>query len=133
MDTPEQLIDRFRRKLAALLVVKHAATWLTGWAFLWGTAVLVLRAGAGTPRPLLLWGLAGVPLALVPALLLARRQTPARPAVRALLDRHNALGGVLMAGAELPLGRWQETMPAATAPRLRWRNRRAGALFAAGA
>src|SRR5213080_1556034 len=100
MSTPEQLVDGFRRRLAALLAVRHAAAWLTGWGFLWGTAVLVLRSAAGTPRPLLLGGLAGVPLALVPALLLARRQTPSRQAVRALLDRHNALGGVLMAGAE---------------------------------
>src|SRR5438093_10687694 len=83
------------------------------------------------PRNPLLWCLAGVPLVLVPALLLARRQTPSRSAVRALLDRHNALGGMLMAGAELPLGRWDETLPEPAPPRVCWRGQKALTLLVA--
>ena len=131
MQSSDQSVDRFRGKLATLLAVRSAASWLTGWAFLWGTAVLVLRATSHIPRELLLWGLAGIPLALVPALLLTRCQIPSRSAVRALLDRHNALGGMLMAGAELPLGRWDDTLPEPALPRVHWRGAKTLTLLAA--
>src|SRR5438876_200697 len=51
MSTPEQTIDHFRRRLTAVLAVKHAAASLAGWAFAWGTAVPVLRASAGASAP----------------------------------------------------------------------------------
>lgn len=132
MTTPEKLIDRFRRQLIVLLVARHAIVCLTAWAFAWGTAVLVLRATAGTSRLVLLWGVGGVPLALLAAVLLTRRQLPERSAVRALLDRHNGYGGMLMAGAECPLGRWQETLAEPVLPRLRWHGGRTWGFFAAG-
>src|SRR5262249_33304136 len=62
---------------------------------------------------------------------LARHQTPSRAAVRALLDRHNALGGILMAGAELPLGRWDETLAEPALPHIRWRGAKTLTLLAA--
>ena len=49
---------------------------LTVWAFLYGTHALVLRAALGASRFSLLWGLATLPLALVPALMLAWRRLP---------------------------------------------------------
>lgn len=132
-DPHDRAVGRFRLRLGTLLALKYALAGLTAWAFVWGTAVLVLRAAAGTPRELLLWGAAGIPLALVPAVVLTRRRLPSRPAVRALLDNHNALGGLLMAGAERQLGRWEEQVCEPALPRLRWRAGRGGAVFAAAA
>src|SRR5262245_49360649 len=132
MTTPERHIDGFRRRLATLLTLKHTLTLLAGWAFVWGSVVLVLRATAGTPREPLLWGLAGVPAALAGAMWLARRQVPPRSAVRALLDQHNGCGGVLMAAEERELGAWEERLAEPQSPGLHWRGQRVGVAFAAG-
>jgi hypothetical protein len=129
----DRAIEQFRRRLGALLLLRHALAALTVWAFLWGTAVLALRGALSVPRLPLLWGLAAAPLALIPAFLLARRQLPARSAVRAVLDRHGRCGGLLMAGAEVPLGDWRQAVPPPGRPGLRWRGGRAWALFAGGA
>jgi hypothetical protein len=133
MTAHDLAIRRFRRRLEALLLVRQAFGLATVWFFVWGSAVLALRAALGMPRLPLVAGLAGlVPCALA-ALVLARRRLPADAAVRALLDRESHSGGLLMAGAEQPLGDWQRALPPLEPPPLRWRGRRAGALLAAGA
>src|SRR5262245_16338931 len=106
MNEQEKNIDRFRNRLAAVLVLRHATMLATAWVFLWGTVVLLLRATAGTSNELLLWGLAVLPLTLAGGFALARRQIPSRSAVRALLDGQNHCGGVLMAAEETEVGRW---------------------------
>ena len=130
MSEPEKVIDRLRFRLAGLLVLKHGVRLLTAWAFLWGAAVLVLRATRGTPSLPLLWGLAAAPLAVLPALVLAPRRLPGRTAVRALLDRRSGCGGLLMAGEEQDLGPWEAALPGVALPRVRWHGRRACALLA---
>src|SRR5260370_39650466 len=109
MTTPEKLMLRFRRRLALLLFARYALACATAWAFAWGVAVLVLRATAGTQRLPLLWGLAGLPFALAPAVWLARRRLPPLSSVRALVDRHNGHGGGAAAADEAPPGRARET------------------------
>ena len=133
MTPQDQAIRRFRANFAALLFVRHALHFLAAFAFVYGTAVLVLRAAGGVARLPLLWGLAGVPVVLVPALILARRRRPAAAVVRALLDQRGGCGGLLMAGAERPLGGWEGALPPVAPPRLAWRGGRAGGLFLAGA
>jgi hypothetical protein len=130
MDLQDKSIRRFRRQLAALLVLKYALPLATAWGFLWGTAVLVLRAAAGAERTPLLWGLLGLAVCLAAGLALARRRMPAAAAIRALLDEQSGCGGLLMAGAEQELGGWRQRMPVLTPPRLRWEGRRAGTLLA---
>jgi hypothetical protein len=128
----ERLIDQFRRRLAGFLILKHALTALTIWAFLAGVAVLALRS-LGVSALTLLWGLLStLPLALVPAVLLACRRLPSRAAVRAVLDRHSHCGGLLMADAEVALGDWQRSLPTIELPRLQWRSSRAWGLLAGG-
>lgn len=130
MNIHDKTVQRFWWKLALLIVLKQTLTLLTLWAFLWGTAVLVLRAAVGIPPEPLLWGLAGVPLALAASVMLARRRWPSRSGVRALLDRHSGSGGLLMAGEELSLGGWNTAMPELTLPQVRWQGGRAWTLFA---
>lgn len=125
MSNHESAIDRFRRRVVFLLVVKYGLALATVWAFLWGTIVLVLRATLAVPRPTLLWGLVGVVLALVPAILMALRRLPSRSAVRALLDQHGHYGGLLMAGEDHDVRPWRESLPEREEPRLRWEGSRA--------
>lgn len=126
-------IRRFTRQLTFLLTLKHALLLVAAWCFAWGLAALVLRAVAGVSRRPLLWGVAGVLAALVLALVWARRQLPARAAVRALLDRQNDCGGLLMTSAEAALGDWQTRLTPIKLPRLRWRGVRAWGLCLAAA
>src|SRR5436305_14106265 len=106
MTAHDKAVQQFGRRLAALLVFKQALGLATAWLFVWGTAVLALRAALGTPRLPLLWGLAGLAPCAAVAFVAARRRFPALAAVRALLDQQSRSGGLLMAGAEQPLGRW---------------------------
>ncbi len=127
----EHLINRFLRRLLALLTLKHALLLSAGWCFAWGLAVLLLRVVAGTPRKPLLWGALGLVAVVVVAWLLARRELPARSSVRALLDGQNDCGGLLMAAESAALGAWQTRVPAIVLPKLRWRSARAWGLCVA--
>lgn len=128
----DRSIGQFRTHLGLLYGLKYSLIALTVWAFAYGTAVLALRGALQMDRMNLLWGLASIPLALLPAWYLAWRRLPTPAAVRALLDRHGRLGGLLMTGAEQPIGAWQESVPAVRAPGLRWRGERSWGLLAAG-
>jgi hypothetical protein len=132
MSEQEKNIDRFRGQVAFLLVCKHATALATVWAFLWGMLVLLLRASAGVGNEVLLWGLAGLPLAVVIAYFLTRRQLPQRSAIRSLLDGHNHCGGLLMAAEEMDVGSWKDIIHAPRVPRLRWQDKRSWGLLALG-
>ena len=130
MDLQDKAIRRFRRHLATLFVLKYALPLATVYAFVWGTAVLALRAAVGVERGPLLWGLIGLAVCVAIALVRARRRMPSPTAIRALLDEQSGCGGLLMAGAEQELGGWRQRMPALMPPRVRWEGRRAGTLLA---
>lgn len=129
MDIQDKAIQRFRRNLATLFVLKYALPLATLWGFVWGTAVIALRA-AGFERKPLLWGLLGLAACLAAALLRARRHLPAAAMIRALLDEQSGCGGLLMAGAEQELGGWQQRMPRLQPPHLRWDGQRSATLLA---
>jgi len=120
---PDRSVARLRRRLAAVLAVRCALQWTAAWCFAWGVAVLGLRALLGVSAGPLLWGLAGLAPCAAGACVLAWRRTPSRAAVRALVDRESRGGGLVMAGAEVPLGAWATRVPAVTVPRLVWRKR----------
>jgi hypothetical protein len=131
MTTQDQAIDLFRRRLTALFFWRQLFGFATLWLFLWGTAVLALRASVGTAGLPLLWGAAGLVPCAVLAWIIATRQTPRPAAVRALLDRESRCGGLLMAGDERSLGSWEDRLPSLALPAVRWRARRAIAQFLA--
>jgi hypothetical protein len=133
MNVHEQVLRRLRRRIAALLILKHAVTFLTAWAFAWGTAVLVLRVTLAFSPLDLLWGLAAVPVLLALAAVLALRRLPSASAVRAVLDKASGCGGLLLAAAEQDLGGWRTRLPPAAGLRVRWHGGRAWTLLAAGA
>jgi hypothetical protein len=125
----EKVVGQFYRRLAGWCAVRKAVAAVTLFAFAWGTAVLVLRVALGTPAEPLLWAAVGVPVAAGVAVWLALRRLPDRAAVRALLDHRGDCGGLLMAGAERDLGRWEPAVGGL--PRLRWRAGRPLGLLAA--
>lgn len=129
MDIQDKAIERFRRHVSVLFVLKYALPLATLWGFVWGTAVIALRA-AGMERKPLLWGLMGLAACLAAALLRARRHMPQATTIRALFDEQSGCGGLLMAGAEQDLGGWRERLPVLQRPCLRWDGRRAGTLLA---
>jgi hypothetical protein len=133
MATSDKAIRTFSRRLTGLLILKQGLVLATIWCFLWGTAVLVLRASAGVQRLPLVWGAAGLLVCLAAAVVRARRHRPALDAVRALLDEHGRCGGLLMAGGEQDLGGWQETVSRLTLPRIQWEGQRAWSLLAVAA
>lgn len=124
MSHDEQQVGRFYRYLARWFVLRQSVAAVTAWAFLWGTAILVLRATQGTTAPTLMWGAVGLPIALGIALWIALRKLPDRTAVRALLDNRGNRGGLLMAGAECDLGEWQEQPTNSEMPEVQWNGRK---------
>src|SRR5689334_12153602 len=128
----DRALDAFRSQLFLVYLGKYGLAALTVWAFLYGCAVLALRGALGLQRDDLAWGLASLPVALAPAVWLAVRRLPSPAAVRAVLDRHARAGGLLMAGAECPIGGWQDELPELNLPAVRWRSQRSWGLFAAG-
>lgn len=125
----DQSIHRFIRTLSLLLAFRQSLTFVTIWFFIWGAVALVLRAASATPRGRLLWGAAGIAVAVIAAAIVSRRRLPSRDSVRAMLDDRNDCGGLLMAGADADLGTWR--VPEVTLPKLRWRKARAFGMLAA--
>ena len=123
MSHDEQLVGRFYKHLARWFILRQAVAAVTVWAFLWGTAILVLKVTQSTSVPTLAWGAIGLPIALGIAAWVALRSLPDRTSVRALLDGRGECGGLLMAGAECDLGAW-EAKPTTEMPTLQWRGRR---------
>ncbi|HWG41371.1 MAG TPA: hypothetical protein VN688_01200 [Gemmataceae bacterium] len=130
MNLHDKAIRRFRRHLAALFILKYALPLATVWAFVWGIAVLALRAAVGVERRPLLWGLMGLAGCVAAAVVLARRRLPSDTAVRALLDEQSGCGGLLMADGEQELGGWRQKLPILALPRIHWNGRRAWTLLA---
>ncbi len=118
-------IDKLRRKTALLLFLKRAALLAAVWGLLWGTAVILLRAAFGQPRPSLWWGIAGLVAAVLVAGYWARRQLPSKSAFRAAIDRRSKMGGLLMAEESVDLGAWANQMPKAQPTKLQWRSGKA--------
>ena len=117
-------IARFRRRLGAILALRHCLRLFFVWIMVWATTAVVLRAIWLVDPSILLWGLLGFVPATVAAIFLARRHTPPARAVRAALDRHGRLGGLLMAAGDQEIGRWRERISSVPLPALRWRSRR---------
>ena len=118
MTHQDRAIQHFRRKLGLLLLVRQALGYLAVYAFLWGTAVLVLRVTLAMPQLPLLAGFAGLPLIILAAWWGSWRRLPSGAGVRALLDQRGNCGGLLMAQEETDLGTWQDTLPVLAPPRI---------------
>ena len=93
-------IAGFRLRVGTLLAVRHCLRLLFAWTMVWAALVVLLRVWMGADRGLLLWSLLGYVPAIGAAILLAIRGIPSSGALRAALDRHGDLGGLLMTDGE---------------------------------
>lgn len=130
MNADNKTIQRFRIKMATLLILRRTLTVTTVWGLVWGTAIIVLRAASGMSPLIFFGGGVGLILAIAGAVLLGLRQIPTRTTLRASLDKYSGAGGLMMAAETVELGNWREQMPAMRLPRLRWRSGVAWARFA---
>lgn len=109
-----------RLKIATAIGLKWGILVLTGWLLVWGLLVIILRmALAISPEPLL-WGLLGIPVAVVAGILIAQKRAPSEQSIRALLDHHGAYGGLLMSSEEADLGGWTLPKPVSQQLKVRW-------------
>ncbi|HEX7153955.1 MAG TPA: hypothetical protein VF618_20870 [Thermoanaerobaculia bacterium] len=122
MNGADRAVLSLQRRLFSVLLLRRFLTFLTGWCALWGALVLLLRRGFPDVPFSPLWGAAAVPLLLVAAFILARRERPSRDAVLALIDARAHCGGLLMASTVEGAQAWETRVDAA--PRVQWRGRR---------
>jgi hypothetical protein len=111
----------FRARLRVILAIRGCLGPLVAWTMVWAFLVLALRAGLGADRGALVWGWLGYVPAIAAGVLLAVRRIPSPGALRAALDRHGDLGGLLMAAGEREIGSWSGQMREAGVPVVRWR------------
>jgi hypothetical protein len=125
-------IAGFQFRLGAVLAVRFCLQWFFVWTMIWATAVVLLRVLWRVEVPTLLWGALGYLPAAAVAVLIARRWVPNAVAVRALLDRHGAMGGLVMAAGETEIGDWRPQIARLSRPAVRLQARlHGGMLFCA--
>jgi hypothetical protein len=122
----------FRLRLTSCLAIRYCLRGFLIWTMVLAAAVVLLRVAAGIERQTLLAGLLGYGPALAAGVVLAVRTAPSTPALRAALDRHAALGGLLMTAGERDLGPWAPRMPSVSMPAVRLHATRQGILLSAG-
>jgi len=121
MDITEKVIAHFRQKMAMVLWLKHLLFYVTIWCFIWGVFVMVMRSFYHTDKTLLLFGLIGVVPLMIVALVQSLQSLPGKKNVRALLDRFNGQGGLLMAQVQVDMGAWQDQLTVKSLPQIKWK------------
>ena len=123
----------FRRRLGCVLAVREGLRFTFAWNMFWAGAVVALRGVWLVDRWLLLWGAVGLAAAAAAAAIIALRKLPAPAVIRAVLDRHGRLGGLLMADGDVDVASWTSRIERVPAPALGWRYRRPLTLWVASA
>lgn len=117
----EKTVVAFQWQVRTRLFAKHALAWSSAWGFTWGVTMVILRYTLATPPLALLWGFLGFIPTIAVASVVAIRQCPSRTTACAVLDQYHRAGGLLMAGQQMALGPWQDTIATVTVPRVHWR------------
>lgn len=131
MSLNEGLITRLWLKITLLLTLRYSLMFIAVLLFILGMATLIFRV-VSTARPAhIAWFLLVLFPAGAAAFLIAIRRTPAKKALRAVLDEKNCCGGLFMAGQEIGLDSWHCFMPALRNVGVKWNAGRHGALFLA--
>ncbi len=117
-------ISRLRFRVGGVLVIRECLRLFFAWIMIWAAAVVALRAIFLVDRFVLLWGCLGLPVVAAVGIFLAIRKLPSSTAIRATLDRHGCLGGLLMAAGDTDIGPWSERVPNVGIPAIRWQSGR---------
>ncbi|MBN1395841.1 MAG: hypothetical protein JW959_12535 [Pirellulales bacterium] len=125
-------IARLRFRIGAVLALRECLRLFFAWLMIWAAVVVGLRAVFRLDPIALLWGLLGLVAAAAAGTLLAVRKMPTASAIRAALDRHGRLGGLLMAAEDADIGQWSKRIERPPMPELRWRLGRQWIMLLAG-
>ena len=126
---PSRQVGAFRFRLSGILALRESLRWCFAWIMVWAVAVVGLRAIFRTDPLLLLWGSLGLAVAVAVGVALAMRQVPSARTVRAILDGHGSLGGLLMATEEADIGQWTQKIAERAAARAAMAAAAAGGLL----
>ncbi|MEX2673279.1 MAG: hypothetical protein WD294_14340 [Phycisphaeraceae bacterium] len=130
MGTPDSLIRTVRRQLRWTLTLRQALQLITLYLFAWGVVVVALRALGLVERQWLGWGALGIAVAAIVAVVRGRLRVPSEQGIRALCDRQQRSGGLVMSEGEIDLGGWLSRRRLAPL-RIQWRSGRQWGLLAA--
>jgi hypothetical protein len=122
MTSPLPAVTSLERRIAAVLTFRQLLLWVAGWCVVWGVGGLVARFAFGIHPASLVLGAAGLPLVIAISVVQARRLSPPRKQLVALVDAHSHAGGLVMASTEVPLGAW--SIAETRSPRVAWSGRR---------
>ena len=124
MNSPHsRALHLFARRLKLLLLARAWVQMATVWFFAWGVVVLALRISGAQHTEWLAFGVLGfVPLAVIAGARALSRQ-PGFDKVRAAYDQLKTCGGVIMSEEAADMTAWQEQIPSASTPKLRWHGR----------
>lgn len=128
----DKLIRRFRNQLAGFFFLRYMLYCLAFSAFLGGILVLAIRGVGGHSLQNAVFAsaaLAILSLSLMYSLFRTFREVPSVDSLRAVLDKVNGCGGLLMTASETPLGEWAGRILNIQSPRIVWRARRLSLIF----
>ena len=104
-------INKHLSRLQFGLFLERLAEWLTGYLFIFGTVVLIVKRLMPQFWPHVLWlGVGAIPVAWI-AWKLSRRKAYQREDSVAMLDNELNAGGLLMTLSEAPNEQWEEQLP----------------------
>jgi hypothetical protein len=124
----EPVLRGLRRRVAAVLALRALLRDEALWCVAFGIGALILRVLGGPSRLALILGIGGAAIVAVFALGRARRQTPDRRALLALIDARAHCGGLAAAANDIDLGAWSPTIK--QVPRIDWSPRKPLAILA---
>lgn len=128
----DQLIRRFRNRLAGFFFLRNMLYCLIFLAFLGGTTELTVRGLFGMTLPvnagLFVAGL-GFVAALVISLVFTYLRVPSVDVLCAVFDKTNRCGGLLMTASQTDIGSWSGRLSSLDAPPINWNGRRLGFTF----
>ena len=108
MSRDEQRVSRFYSLLTRWFVLRQSVAAVTVWAFVWGTAILILKAMQGTSDLTLLWGAVALPFVLGELSLPFLPEVPGRAVATAGMTGRT-LGLVAELDADLQPAGWRLT------------------------
>lgn len=130
----DQLIRRFRNRLAGFFFLRNMLFCLTFPAFLGGMAVLAVRGIFGQSLSVhaaaMIAGSAFTAVLII-SLVLTFLRVPSVDTLRTVFDKTNHCGGLLMTSSQTDIGSWSSRLSSLDAPRINWHGRRVGLTFLA--
>jgi hypothetical protein len=128
----DRLIRRFRNRLAGFYFLRYMLYCLAFSSFSGGIIVLAVRGLKGQSlqkQSSLLAVFILFSVSLLYSLIRTFRGLPSVDVLRAVFDKVNFCGGLLMTSSEGPIDAWMERISNIQSPRIIWRGRRLGLIF----